>query len=327
MITKMIVAAVTGFITSIVLGIFVIPGLKRLKYGQNVRDDGPKSHLSKAGTPTMGGVIFMLGIVVVWMILGISSMTVLVGVLATFAFGLVGFVDDYIKVAKKRSLGLRAIEKLGFQVVFSIILAFYASHNMRTSVWIPFTDKYLELGWMFVPFVVFFVLSVVNGVNLTDGLDGLAAGVCLIICATYAIIFYHLSAGGIIPAQNADGLMVFAGGLCGCLLGFLKYNIFPAKVFMGDTGSLALGGAISYMALMSNTTLLIPIMGGCFVASVVSVILQVLSYKLRGGKRIFKMAPLHHHFELCGMKETKVVTMYVIATIVFCFIGLLSLTI
>lgn len=326
MITKMISSAVVGFIVSILLGIFIIPGLKRLKYGQNVRDDGPKSHLSKTGTPTMGGIIFMLAMIAVWLLLGMDSIVVLVGLLFTLSFGLVGFVDDYIKVAKKRSLGLRAIEKLGFQVIFAVMLAFYVSRNMRTSVWIPFTGIYFELGWMFVPFVVFFVLSVVNGVNLTDGLDGLATGVSFIICATYAIIFYHLSSSGIIPLQNANGMMIFASGFCGCLLGFLRYNVFPAKVFMGDTGSLALGGAISYMALMSNTTLLIPIIGGCFVASVVSVIMQVLSYKFRNGRRVLKMAPLHHHFELCGMKETRVVLMYVAATVVFCLLGLLALT-
>lgn len=325
MVTKMIASTVFGFIISLGLGIFVIPGLKRLKYGQNVRDDGPQSHLSKAGTPTMGGIIFLLGITGVWLLFETINMTMLVGVLFTWGFGIVGFVDDYIKVVKKRSLGLRAIEKLGFQVIFAAALAFYISWNMGTKIWVPFTHIYLELGWMFVPFVVFFVLSVVNGVNLTDGLDGLASGVSLVVCATYAIIFYHLTKSGIIPLQNANGMMVFAGGFCGCLLGFLRFNVYPAKVFMGDTGSLAIGGAISYLALMSNTALLIPIIGGCFVASVVSVIMQVLSYKLRNGKRVLKMAPLHHHFELCGIKETKVVSMYIIATVILCLIGLLSL--
>ncbi len=325
MITTMIMSVLFGFLLCLGIGELTIPWLRKLKFGQQVRDDGPSTHLKKSGTPTMGGVIFLLGIVGVWLAFAMDNTAFWVGVLFTLGFGLIGFIDDYIKVVKKRSLGLRALEKLGGQIVIALIMAYYISKTVGTSVWIPFTGLNVEFGIFFLPFVVFVVLGTVNAVNLTDGLDGLASGVMLIISATYAIIYYMLSVQGIMPMENTTGMAVFCAGFSGCLLGFLRFNVYPAKVFMGDSGSLALGGALAYMAFMSNTMLLIPIVGGCLVASTVSVILQVGSYKLRGGKRIFKMAPLHHHFELCGVKETKVVAMYMIATFLLCLVGLLSM--
>ena len=324
MMTSMILPILFGFLFCIIAGEIGIPMLQKLKYGQQVRDDGPQSHLKKSGTPTMGGVIFLLGIVAIWLVFAPTNLYMIGCVFSTLSFGIVGFLDDYIKVVKKRSLGLNPKQKIACSLAFAVIMGIIASINAGTKVWIPFINVYLNFGILFVPFAVFFVIAVTNSVNLTDGLDGLASAVMVVICITYAIIYYLMYRAGEISFADARGIIVFACGLCGCLLGFLRFNIHPARVFMGDTGSLALGGALSFMALMSNSMFLIPIVGACFLVSAVSVILQVGSYKLRNGKRIFKMAPLHHHFELCGVKETKIVSMYTIVTVIFCLVGLLA---
>lgn len=325
MIWMTVLAVVICFVVTLVIGKIAIPMLHKLKYGQQVRDDGPQTHLKKAGTPTMGGVVMLIALLFV-VFFDITNITLWLAVAFTIGFGVIGFIDDYIKIVKKRSMGLSAIQKIIMQFILAGLMAFYASRTTGTVVWIPFVNKLFDMGSFYVPFMMFVVIGAVNSVNLTDGLDGLATSVMLIIMAAYTIILFNLSKAGILKIGDINAMMYFSGGLIGCLMGFLKYNLFPAKVFMGDTGSLALGGALSFVALCSNTVLLLPIMGGCFVMSALSVIIQVASFKLTG-KRVFKMAPLHHHFELMGMHETKVVGMYIVITIGLCFLGLLAIVI
>lgn len=328
MIKTIILTTTITFIICLGSGMFFIPFLRKLKYGQQVRDDGPQTHLKKTGTPTMGGIMMLFALVVGCAIFagGDKWQYVMPALIVTLGFGLIGFLDDYIKVVKKRSLGLRAYQKIIGQLIVAIAFAVFAQSVMGTKIWIPFTGNYVDFGWAYIPFIVFVVVGVVNSVNLTDGLDGLASGVTLIVAVTYAIIFYHFADANVFPKDFMGGLLIFASAFIGALLGFLRFNVYPAVVFMGDTGSLALGGAVAYLAIMSNTVLLLPIIGGVFVASTVSVILQVGSFKLRHGKRIFKMAPLHHHFELLGLPETKVVSLYMITTVILCLIGLLAIS-
>lgn len=332
---SLIYSVLLSFAVCILLGPVVIPLLKRLKFGQMVRDDGPKSHLVKAGTPTMGGVIIFMGLIVGTLVLTLTSYGsmefVLPALLITMGFGLIGFLDDFIKIRRKRSLGLKAYQKIIGQLAFALIMALYAYNNplIGSKIFVPFANIEWDLGVWYIPFIVFVVIAAVNSVNLTDGLDGLAAGTTLIYAATFNVILYFMAAaagagGQVLLSKNLEGLMIFAGALCGACMGFLRFNTYPAKVFMGDTGSLALGSAVSVLAIFSRCTLLLPIMGGVFVASSVSVILQVGSFKLRHGKRIFKMAPLHHHFELLGMPETRIVSMYMIVTTLLCLVGLLA---
>ena len=321
---------IISFLATLLLGIILIPWLKKLKFGQTVRDDGPKTHLKKTGTPTMGGIIFIIPLILVSLLQTRGSGEyVIVAVLSTLGFALIGFVDDYIKVVRKRSLGLRAYQKIISQLVIAVALAFYAYLNpyIGSSVIVPFIGAEWDLGVFYIPIAVFIIIGTVNSVNLTDGLDGLCSGVTLIITATLSIILTFAakqasaeSLGWV--AENYQDLMMFAAALTGALLGFLRYNTYPAQLFMGDTGSLGLGGAISALSILLRIPLWIPIFGGIYMAEAVSVILQVGSFKLRG-KRIFKMAPLHHHFELKGMPETKVVSMFMIATVFLCLVTLL----
>jgi phospho-N-acetylmuramoyl-pentapeptide-transferase len=323
---------ILAFLAALVMGIVLIPWLKRLKLGQNVRDDGPKSHLSKAGTPTMGGILFLLPLAAISLLLPRGSREfVLAAVLSTVGFGLIGFIDDYIKVVRKRSLGLRAYQKIISQLVVAVVLAVYAYNNpfIGSSVVIPFVGTEWDLGIFYIPAAVFIIIDTVNSVNLTDGLDGLCAGVTLIISAALSIITAAIwktaSEQGITwLAENLQNLLVFSSALTGVCLGFLRYNSHPAQVFMGDTGSLGLGGAVAALSILLRIPLWLPIIGGIYMAESISVILQVGSFKLRG-KRVFKMAPLHHHFELKGMHETRVVAMFMIATAVLCLAALLSI--
>ena len=323
---------IISFLATLLLGLILIPWLKKLKFGQTVRDDGPKTHLKKTGTPTMGGIIFIIPLILVSLLQTRGrGEYVIVAVLSTLGFGLIGFLDDYIKVVKKRSLGLRAYQKIISQLVIAVALAFYAYLNpyIGSSVIVPFIGVEWDLGVFYIPIAVFIILGTVNSVNLTDGLDGLCSGVTLVITATLSIILTFVAKlandGGLIwLADNYQELIVFSAALTGALLGFLRYNAYPAQVFMGDTGSLGLGGAISALSILLRIPLWIPIFGGIYLAEAVSVILQVGSFKLRG-KRIFKMAPLHHHFELKGMPETKVVSMFMIATVFLCLITLLNI--
>jgi len=316
-------AIVISFLIALACGPFIIPALKRLKFGQNIREDGPQSHLSKAGTPTMGGIIMLIAILLTLIVLWPNdTYTLLVAVVATLGFGFIGFADDYIKVVKKRNLGLNAKQKLLGQIFISLIVAVMAMQDshLKTNVYLPFVNTYWDMGILFVPFIIFFMVALTNSVNLTDGLDGLASGVMFIITATFGIIYYFAYKDT--NSETYRTMLIFSGAVTGACLGFLRFNAYPAKVFMGDTGSLALGGALSVLAIMIGMEFFIPIMGFMFMMSTISDIIQVSYYK-RTKKRVFKMAPLHHHFELCGIPETKIVIMYMLATLALCTVTLL----
>jgi len=323
-----IIPAIVTFAIGVILGPFFIKLMKRLKFGQQVRDDGPQSHLAKQNTPTIGGIIIFASVCVAAIIFGLKDMA-LIAALSAGAYGLVGFLDDFIKIVKKRSLGLRAYQKIIGQFGIAILLAVYAYNNpyIGTEIILPFTDAKWDLGLFYIPVAVFVVIAIVNAVNLTDGLDGLASSVSSVIILTFTVLIIALSnAADTEYAAQLNDLAKFGAVMLGGVLAFLRFNIYPARIFMGDTGSLMIGGAISAMVMFSRMMLLIPIAGGVLVASCVSVILQVGSYKLRK-KRIFKMAPLHHHFELKGNHETKVTAMYVIVTVVLCLITMLMVKI
>jgi len=321
-----IYAVLISFVAALAAGHFLIPVLRRLKAGQSIRDDGPQSHLSKAGTPTMGGVFITIGVLAACLVLlGSGDRYLWFAVIGAVAYGLIGLIDDMIIVLKHRSLGLRPWQKIGMQVVFAALIAVYAYRDpaIGSRLYIPIADVYWDLGIWYIPFTMFVILALTNSVNLTDGLDGLAGGVTLINCATYAIIF-----AGLLASQPwAKDMMIFAAAMTGGILGFLRYNTYPAKVFMGDTGAFFLGGGLVMLAIISRLQILIPVMGLMYVLSSVSVILQVGSYKLRHGKRVFRMAPLHHHFELGGVHETKIVSVYMIITAILCLLALLALSV
>ena len=287
--------------TCLIIGPVLIPALRRLKFGQSVRSDGPQSHLQKQGTPTMGGVMFFFSMILGTVFLAGSSSVAWFMLVCALGFGFIGFIDDYIKIVKKRSLGLTAKQKLLAQLVFSIALAFAADYiGISTAVTIPLLGWNIELAVGYAFFVVFLLVGTTNAVNLTDGLDGLASGVTLIVALGYVLIGYM---------SGNMSVVVFAAVLMGSCLGFLVFNHHPAKVFMGDTGSLALGGAVAALAIVTKTELLLPLIGIIYVAETMSDIIQVSVYKKKK-VRVFKMAPLHHHFELCGWSEWKVVRVF-----------------
>ena len=306
-----------SFIISVIITKVEIPVLKR-KAGQNIREDGPQSHLSKAGTPSMGGIAIIIaaslttiGAAVMGKIDGLGCAIIR---LVFVGFGLIGFFDDYLKVIKKNNLGLRAYQKFGLQTILSVILAVYLANYTEgsTSVYIPFADIYVNFGIWYIPFVVFVVLAMTNAVNLTDGLDGLASGVTAFISLFFAVAGFTY---GIVTGAY------FCSAMCGACLGFLVFNRNPAKVFMGDTGSLALGGGLAAAAILMKLELLLPIVGLLYVIEALSVVLQVGYFKISGGKRIFKMAPIHHHFEKCGFSEVQVVAGFWIFAVLCCIAG------
>lgn len=314
---------ILGFVAAVVLTAILIPTLIKAKAGQNIREDGPESHLKKAGTPSMGGIAIIGGVLIAAIVGTVVSGQTFTGDLwATLCgfvlFGMIGFLDDYLKVVKKQNLGLRAWQKFGLQFLLSLAFAFYIStmSPSGTMVYVPFWNHFIDFGGWFIPFVVFTILAMVNGINLTDGLDGLAAGVTAIV----ALFFVVLA----VDAADATGMVVYVALLGGCL-GFLVFNRHPAKVFMGDTGSLALGGAVALTAIVMKMELFLPIAGIIYVLEALSVVLQVGYFKASGGKRLFKMAPLHHHFEKSGFRESIVVIIFWLTTLAFCFIALLSL--
>lgn len=310
---------IISFIITIILGPITIPLLKRLNIGQNVRDDGPKTHLSKSGTPTMGGIIMIIALLITTLTSGLLNRDMYVLLFSTLGFGLIGFIDDYLKVVNKRSLGLKPYQKLIGQIILATLLAIYQSNTsvLGTKVIMPFiSDRYLDLGYLYIPFIAFVVVGTVNSVNLTDGLDGLASGVTLIVLSFFGLVALNWGMGSI---------SIFSASLTGACLGFLIHNAYPAKVFMGDTGSMALGGAVSAIAILLNLPLIIPIVGGIYFAEALSVIIQVTSYKLTR-KRVFLMSPLHHHFEQKGWPETKVVIVFWSITVILCLIGVVSLS-
>jgi phospho-N-acetylmuramoyl-pentapeptide-transferase len=314
-----IYSAVVSFLIVLLLGPVFIPLLKRFKFGQSIREDGPQSHLKKTGTPTMGGIMFIVSILVTTLVIAPKiSGTIIVVLITTVGFGFIGFLDDTLKIKRKQNLGLKAWQKLIGQIILAFILVYYAysSKAIGSSIHIPFTNTLVDFGIWYIPFMIFAVVAITNGVNLTDGLDGLASGVTVIISVFFAVVAYSLGSGD---------LSIFCGALVGSLLGFLKYNSYPAEVFMGDTGSLGLGGAISAIAILLKMPLIILIVGIIYVAEVLSVVIQVASFKLTG-KRVFKMAPLHHHFEHTGWHETKIVSWFSIITAVFCLIGFLAIS-
>lgn len=308
-------ALIIAFIACVVLGAFVIPKLHN--FGQNVRDDGPKSHLKKQGTPSMGG-IFMIGAFAIATLFFVKdNPDAIVVLLITVGYGLVGFLDDYIKVVKKRSLGLRAWQKVVFQLIVTILFAIYLlkMNDFGTEIYVPFTKGfYINLGWLYVPFLFFVMVGTVNSVNLTDGLDGLASGVTVLVATYFVFIAYAVN----------KGLIPVCGAAIGALLGFLVFNSYPAKVFMGDTGSLALGGFVASVAILTKMPIMLVIVGFVYVCESLSVMIQVGYFKLTGGKRIFKMAPIHHHFELSGLQGIKVVELFTIATTVLCLLGFVA---
>ncbi len=311
--------AFIAFTITVILCPVFIPILHKMKFGQYVRDEGPESHLKKAGTPTMGGIVILSAFTITALIFAKDKPELLPVIFLTAGFGVIGFLDDYIKLAKKRSLGLRAWQKLALQIGVTaafgyIIMKFYPG---LTSIIIPFTNGKLlwSLGILFIPFVLVAVLGTVNGANFTDGLDGLATTVTLIIAAFYAVL----------SIKTGSALSYTAMAMLGTLLGFLIFNTYPAKVFMGDTGSLAIGGFVAAQSFMHRTPLFIIIIAFIYLAEVLSVMLQVSFFKLTGGRRIFKMAPLHHHFELSGFEETRVVVMFAATTLLLCFVGFIAL--
>ncbi len=312
-----------GFIASLLLTGVLIPILTRAKAGQNIREDGPASHLKKAGTPSMGGLAIMGGILIAvfagaMIDKGIFSGDSWMAILCFILFGAVGFFDDYLKIIKKQNLGLRAWQKFGMQLVISLAFAFYMANysSAGTGVFLPFWNQYVDFGGWYIPFIVFTLLAMVNGVNLTDGLDGLASGVTAIVAMFFVGVAFS-------RGNQADAV-IYVGVLGGCL-GFLVYNRHPAKIFMGDTGSLALGGVVALTAIIMKMELLLPIVGIIYLLEALSVVLQVSYFKISNGKRLFKMAPLHHHFEKMGMKETTVVLVFWLVTMVCCIGGMIAL--
>lgn len=310
------IPALAAFFVTLILGPGLIKFLHRLKFGQFIREEGPESHLKKSGTPTMGGILFLIGILV-GSVCYISDYPKIVPVLfVTLGFGLIGFLDDYIKVVMKRNLGLTPAQKMLGQIFITAVFAFYMVNysGLGTEVIIPFTGgTMIDLGILYVPILFFVVLGTVNGANFTDGLDGLASSVTTLIAVFFTVIAV---------AARTDVHPV-ACAVIGALLGFLCFNTHPAKVFMGDTGSLALGGFVVSTAYMLQIPFFLPIVAFIYFVEVLSVIIQVAYYK-RTKKRIFKMAPIHHHFELSGWPETKVVSIFSIVTAVLCLIGMLA---
>lgn len=306
-----------GLILSLILGKILIPVLKRLHAGQSIREEGPKSHMVKSGTPTIGGLIFLFSAIITTLLTGNFKVSVFMILFSTLAFGAVGFVDDYIKVVMKRNLGLRAYQKLFLQILTAVILIIYQynSKHTGTDLYIPFLKDYRSIGVFYIPFIIFVIVGTVNSVNLTDGLDGLSTSVTII-----CLLFFNVVA---VKFQRYE-IAAFSLVLAGALIGFLFFNKYPAKVFMGDTGSLALGGAISAIALLLNVPLILPIAGGIYFIETLSVIIQVVSFKTRG-KRVFLMSPLHHHFEQKGWHEKKIVAVFSLVELILCIISYLIL--
>lgn len=312
-----LMSVIISFAISVLLGPVIIPFLRRLKVGQTVRDEGPQSHLKKNGTPTMGGILILLSVVVTSLFFVKDYPKIIPILFLTLGFGMVGFLDDYIKVVLKRSMGLRAWQKMALQIVVTGVFVFYLLKytDVSLAMKVPFVDGvYLDFGWLNIPILFLVVIGTVNGTNFTDGLDGLASSVTVLVATFFTVVAIG-TGSGIEPVTCA---------VVGALLGFLLFNVHPASVFMGDTGSLALGGFVAASAYMMQMPLYIVIVGFIYLVEVLSVMLQVSYFKMTGGKRIFKMAPIHHHFELCGWSETRVVTVFSIVTALLCLVALMG---
>ncbi len=310
-----LISVLVSFAISVFLGPVVIPFLRRLKIGQTERTEGPESHLKKNGTPTMGGILILVSVVATSLLFVRDYPEIIPVLFLTLGFGLVGFLDDYIKVVLKRSMGLRAWQKFALQFLVTGVFAYYLMRytDVSLAMKVPFLDGvYLDFGWMNIPFLFFVVIGTVNGTNFTDGLDGLASSVTVLVATFFTVV----------AIGTDSGTFPITCAVVGALLGFLLFNVHPASVFMGDTGSLALGGFVAAAAYMMQMPLFIVIVGFIYVIEVLSVMMQVTYFKVTGGKRIFKMAPIHHHFELCGWSETRVVAVFSIVTALLCLVAL-----
>jgi len=318
-----IIPVLVSFVISVVLCPIVIPYLQKLKFGQFIREEGPKAHQRKSGTPTMGGIIFILAVTITSLFYIQDYPKIIPVLFTTLGFGIIGFLDDYIKVIKKRNLGLTSIQKLAGQFLITAVFAYYLLNytDVGTGMLIPFTGGiergiYLQLPpWLFVALLFFITIATVNGTNFTDGLDGLLTSVTVLVAVFFTVVAVAIN----------SGLHPITGAVAGSLLGFLLFNTYPARVFMGDTGSLALGGFVVSAAYMMNMAWFILIIGLIYAVEVLSVVIQVTYFKVTGGKRFFKMAPIHHHFELSGWAEAKVVAVFSVITAVLCLIGFLAI--
>ncbi|MFK9092330.1 phospho-N-acetylmuramoyl-pentapeptide-transferase [Bacillus salipaludis] len=309
---------IMGFLISVLLSPIFIPFLRRLKFGQSIREEGPKSHQKKSGTPTMGGLMILFSIIITTLVMigkysEQTPVTAFLLLFVTFGFGLLGFLDDFIKVVLKRNLGLTSKQKLFGQIIISVIFyLIFKQTGQSTEIKLPFGDYSIDLGWTYVFLIIFWLVGFSNAVNLTDGLDGLLSGTAAIAFGAFAVLAWN---------QNNFEIAVFSVAVVGAVLGFLVFNAHPAKVFMGDTGSLALGGAIAAIAILTKLEILLIIIGGVFVIETLSVILQVASFKTTG-KRIFRMSPLHHHYELVGWSEWRVVVTFWSVGLIFAILGI-----
>lgn len=311
---EIFIPMVVSFLITVLVSPLFIPVLRRLKFGQSIREEGPRAHYKKAGTPTMGGIIILLSLTLTSLAFVQRNTEWWILLFATLGYGAIGFLDDFIKIALKRSLGLTAKQKLAAQLIVAGGLYWILIRNgFSTDLSVPGTDWSIDLGWLYFPFLALIMLATSNAVNLTDGLDGLLAGTAAIAFGAFAVI-------GLMFSQYTVAL--FSVAVVGALLGFLVFNAHPARVFMGDTGSLALGGGLAATAVLTKSELLLIVIGGVFVIETLSVMLQVMSFKLRG-KRIFRMSPIHHHFELAGWSEWRVVATFWVAGFLFAAVGLL----
>lgn len=314
---QVVIPVLISFAISVVLGPIIIPFLRKLKMGQTERTEGVQSHLKKAGTPTMGGVIFLIATAVTALFYVGDYPKIIPVLFLTLGFGIIGFLDDYLKVVLKRSDGLLPWQKFLLQVVLTAIFVFYIVNytDISLTMRIPFwSGHFLNLGWLAYPVLFFAVIGTVNGVNFTDGLDGLASSVTIMVATFFSVV----------AIGTKSGIEPITCAVVGALMGFLLFNVYPAKIFMGDTGSLALGGFVAGTAYMLQMPLFLLIVGLIYVVEVLSVMIQVTYFKATHGKRFFKMAPIHHHFELCGWSETRVVAVFSIITAILCLIALMG---
>ncbi|MBI5183598.1 MAG: phospho-N-acetylmuramoyl-pentapeptide-transferase [Nitrospinae bacterium] len=332
-------AVLTAFLISLFMGPWVIRKLKEYQIGENIREDGPRSHITKTGTPTMGGILIIISLfipTILWA--DIKNIYILLIIFSTIGFGLIGFADDYLKVARKRSLGLGAKEKFVVQISIALCIAIVLIYliperaSYATKLGIPFFKEVRpDIGLFYIPFVMLVVVGASNAVNLTDGLDGLAIGPIIIATAAYTAIIYvsgHYNFANYLDIQYVKGageVTIFCGAILGASLGFLWFNTYPAQIFMGNVGSLALGGALGTIAVISKHELILILIGGLFVIEALSVIMQVVYFKLSKGRRIFRMAPLHHHFEEKGWEEPKVIVRFWIIALVLALLALSTL--
>lgn len=314
---KILLAAIFAAGLVLCIGPLLIPELHKLKFGQSIREEGPKSHQAKSGTPTMGGIMIILAIVVATVAAAPLTPAVLLALFITLGHFVLGFLDDYIKVVKKRNLGLKAKQKMLGQIFIAIVTMIVGTRvlGIDTTIWIPIADVNVDIGVGYYFLVLFVLVGTSNAVNLTDGLDGLASGTVAIASGAYALVCYM---------TGHYDLAIFSVAMMMACLAFLRFNAHPAKVFMGDTGSLALGGAVAAVGILTHTEILLAVIGFVFVCEALSVIIQVISFKTTG-KRVFRMSPIHHHFELGGWKETKVVFVFWMVGLVASIVGLLMM--